>query len=280
MQTIIPGLGYTWICNDEVLTYEVSSLSNLIMMEWSNHILDVLANWPVYKPVQILFNLSRPKVSIPYLLMTNHDLFNIGITQFGKAKAQQILVERGDSLDKLALLIPATSSGAVLRMHSQESNPMINGHLFYSYSKAIEWLTETKAVAKVLSQMRTFNMSLDAFQQIVTQAEVAPLRSKSQKSGLFYNFHNLIIEMPIDEPLVIGRQNFDYNVVGEEAFAISRLHAQIDSIDHDLYITDLTSTNGTFVNGKKLEAQTRVNLEIGDEIRLGYTLLRLDYIND
>jgi hypothetical protein len=260
--------------------YEVSSMSSQIMMEWSNHILDMLTNWPEEKPIQVLYNLSRPKISIPYLIMTNNDIFNIGITQFGKAKAQQILIERGDLFGRLALLVPASSSGMLLRMQASARDAAIDSRLFYNYSKAIEWLTDTDIIARDYIQTRTFNMDRDTFQKVMLQDEPVPSKSVSKRFGLFYNHNTMIVEIPLNQPLVIGRHNFDLQLVGDDSFAVSRLHAQIDTLDSDFYITDLTSTNGTFINGKRIEARTRIKIEVGAEIRLGYTVLRLDYIND
>lgn len=51
--------------------------------------------------------------------------------------------------------------------------------------------------------------------------------------------------------------------------SISRMHARIDLKDNNLYISDLNSTNGTFINGIRLNPNETRMLEAGDEIRLG-----------
>ena len=48
---------------------------------------------------------------------------------------------------------------------------------------------------------------------------------------------------------------------------VSRQHALVDLTDDGVYITDLNSTNGTYLNGKKLTERTLV--QPADEIRLG-----------
>jgi len=47
---------------------------------------------------------------------------------------------------------------------------------------------------------------------------------------------------------------------------VSRLHAQIRKLDGNFVLFDLKSTNGTFVNGQRVEVQHQ--LQVGDEIRI------------
>ena len=53
----------------------------------------------------------------------------------------------------------------------------------------------------------------------------------------------------------------------------SRVHCQIVVTDDGCRLTDLQSTNGTFVNGEQV---TECVLSAGDEVRLGTTLLQLE----
>lgn len=53
---------------------------------------------------------------------------------------------------------------------------------------------------------------------------------------------------------------------------VSKKHAQIDIISEDIfYIKDLASTNGTYVNGRRISYQ---RLEEGDKIKVGNTLFK------
>ena len=47
---------------------------------------------------------------------------------------------------------------------------------------------------------------------------------------------------------------------------VSRLHCRITAADDDLEVVDLSSTNGTFVNDKKVD---RANLANGDRLQMG-----------
>nr|WP_314463997.1 DUF6382 domain-containing protein [uncultured Clostridium sp.] len=66
-------------------------------------------------------------------------------------------------------------------------------------------------------------------------------------------------------PYLIGKQEglVDYVLDGE---AISRIHAKIVKDGSDYWISDLNSTNGTYVNGRLLETNETVLLNMGDEI--------------
>ncbi len=56
---------------------------------------------------------------------------------------------------------------------------------------------------------------------------------------------------------------------------VSRRHAAIRFQDRQLNLSDLGSSNGTFLNGTRLNAHRPYQLRDGDEIRLGQMVLRL-----
>lgn len=58
---------------------------------------------------------------------------------------------------------------------------------------------------------------------------------------------------------------------------VSRVHCQIVMSDTGCILTDLQSTNGTFVNGKRV---SECELKAGDEIRVGTTLLQLEEVDE
>jgi pSer/pThr/pTyr-binding forkhead associated (FHA) protein len=47
---------------------------------------------------------------------------------------------------------------------------------------------------------------------------------------------------------------------------VSRLHCRITAADENLEVVDLSSTNGTFVNGTRVE---KAHLRTGDRLRIG-----------
>jgi pSer/pThr/pTyr-binding forkhead associated (FHA) protein len=75
-------------------------------------------------------------------------------------------------------------------------------------------------------------------------------------------------EFPVGEGTVgIGRSNV-CNVVLFDG-RCSRLHCNIHKRGREYYLEDLGSSNGTFLNGKKMTRGELVELRIGGRIRLG-----------
>jgi predicted Zn finger-like uncharacterized protein len=74
----------------------------------------------------------------------------------------------------------------------------------------------------------------------------------------------------IDKPrVVIGRANADITVADIQC---SRQHAAIEVLDEHVFIVDLNSTNGTYVNDQRVN---RVELENRTEFEIGMTTLML-----
>jgi pSer/pThr/pTyr-binding forkhead associated (FHA) protein len=65
--------------------------------------------------------------------------------------------------------------------------------------------------------------------------------------------------------VVIGRSSYCSLVLDQET--LSRVHASLQVVDEGIEISDLGSSNGTFVNGVAISKPTRVRP--GDDIRLG-----------
>jgi pSer/pThr/pTyr-binding forkhead associated (FHA) protein len=79
-------------------------------------------------------------------------------------------------------------------------------------------------------------------------------------------------EYPIDEGrrIVVGRSSDLDMVLVEEM--VSRRHAQISMQNNVITIEDLGSTNGTFVNGEKIQ---RATLREGDRVLIGTSILKV-----
>ncbi|MGC8666514.1 MAG: FHA domain-containing protein [Chthonomonadales bacterium] len=78
-------------------------------------------------------------------------------------------------------------------------------------------------------------------------------------------------------PTTIGRRTSNDVVIAGDPF-ISGRHAQIECDDTGCYVTDLNSTNGTLLNGVKLDAGVRTRMEDGDELTIGQGTYRLEII--
>jgi predicted component of type VI protein secretion system len=75
-----------------------------------------------------------------------------------------------------------------------------------------------------------------------------------------------------DRPITLGREAINDVVLGDPE--ISRRHARIFYQDGTYYLEDLGSTNGTFINGRRVHAPSPLQdedmLEFGESIRLQF----------
>jgi pSer/pThr/pTyr-binding forkhead associated (FHA) protein len=73
-------------------------------------------------------------------------------------------------------------------------------------------------------------------------------------------------------PITIGRSDENAIPLPADDYA-SGEHARIETLRDGLWIVDLGSTNGTFVNGEQIDGRER--LEEGDVVKVGGTELRV-----
>ncbi|SRR5258707_5791402 len=70
------------------------------------------------------------------------------------------------------------------------------------------------------------------------------------------------------DPIVGYRPDLDLTPFGAHEAGVSRRHAAIDAVQGGLYVADLGSTNGTWLNGRALIPQQPYRLQAGDKVRL------------
>ncbi len=83
---------------------------------------------------------------------------------------------------------------------------------------------------------------------------------------------NMEIE-PNEYPCILGKSKLSSDYIVDSP-VVSRVHLRISEEMSNYYIEDLNSTNGTFVNGKRLEPHKLEEINIGDLI----TVANLDFI--
>lgn len=85
------------------------------------------------------------------------------------------------------------------------------------------------------------------------------------------------VQVPLNKPIHMGRLDpggsifpeIDLTPDGGLEMGVSRRHARILKRDQQIYVEDLGSSNGTFVNGQKLMPYFPEILSDGDDLRLG-----------
>lgn len=122
--------------------------------------------------------------------------------------------------------------------------------------------------------------------------DTSPTKPRWQGSEQFTN--DMFVVMHIEdvrEPLilrldhttVLGRVNTvaaqypDVDLTGYDAFVkgVSSRHLALERGEHHLLLTDLNSTNGTFLNGKRLPANQSTAVRDGAEVRIGKLIVHL-----
>ncbi|MCA9912613.1 MAG: FHA domain-containing protein [Anaerolineae bacterium] len=98
--------------------------------------------------------------------------------------------------------------------------------------------------------------------------------------------HNKMIKV-VDHDLIVGRADsvtdytpdIDLTPFGAYRLGLSRQHATIYAHDHKLLVKDLSSRNGTFVNGTAVPSGGALPLHEGDVVRFGNLSLRISFLN-
>lgn len=81
------------------------------------------------------------------------------------------------------------------------------------------------------------------------------------------------LSIPITPTINLGR-TADSTILLDDDYASSR-HAQLNQRDAETWVvTDLGSTNGTYLNGKRLTEPTPMT--VNDILRIGRTMMRLE----
>jgi hypothetical protein len=72
-------------------------------------------------------------------------------------------------------------------------------------------------------------------------------------------------------------RHIDLSPFGAKSSSVSRIHARIHMEGNDIYITDLSSRNGTFVNGRSITPHRPKLLDQDTDITLGKLHLKIRF---
>lgn len=76
---------------------------------------------------------------------------------------------------------------------------------------------------------------------------------------------------PLERPKVVGRSN-DADIIIDDSYA-SEFHLRVGLQDGEVTLNDLGSTNGTYLNGRRVTVPTVISR--GDSIQIGKTIFEV-----
>jgi hypothetical protein len=130
----------------------------------------------------------------------------------------------------------------------------------------------------------TKNLALANDSQRPTLQPIGDL-PKSLETPITLEIDNKPILLPITEIIVLGRgkatnnmqTNINLDPYHAQQKGVSRRHIQLSRKDTLIFVNDLGSTNGTWLNGQRLSPFTDRLLRSGDELRLGTLIVRIKF---
>ena len=146
MRIVVQGITAEWYTPPPILIYTVTELSSAKLEAWSVDTVGQIEAWAEHHsdPCRILYDLSSSGVSMPYLVLTNHQIYQVGITEHGTALVEHLLTRFPDLHIRFVVLVSKNTSGAVTRKHSisSEYEERCDYHIFFQREPALEWLAE------------------------------------------------------------------------------------------------------------------------------------------
>lgn len=123
-------------------------------------------------------------------------------------------------------------------------------------------------------------------EQDIAAAQPSSSADRSMILKLAIRDSGRLVEFPLTKEINIGRldaasatfPDVDLTVDGGLEKGVSRRHARITRQEGELFIEDLGSVNGTFLNSKRLTPYLPHPLQSGDEIRVGTMVLRVSVV--
>jgi pSer/pThr/pTyr-binding forkhead associated (FHA) protein len=110
---------------------------------------------------------------------------------------------------------------------------------------------------------------------------ITPKASRSERKKAAPVGRLIVLEPPdqkgitfdLGHELTVGRAAGCHLSLPEDTF-VSQLHSRVFERDGQIYVEDLGSTNGTYLNGRRLTAPTPMRK--GDSLQIGSTKLEAD----
>lgn len=133
-----------------------------------------------------------------------------------------------------------------------------------------------------VAQMRIGSLEISAVLLAAAAVSLRPHERRSSEVGVVVPIRVRIRAIEFGQsrfveamsPIVIGRSSEAGLVLADAE--VSRRHARLETEGGRIYVRDLGSRNGTFLNGDRLDAA--IEVRVGDSIDIGATRLQIEDI--
>lgn len=124
---------------------------------------------------------------------------------------------------------------------------------------------------------RILSANFDFFRKKYDTDEFAQIPDTSERIALFIMGMKEFVDFAVTPIVTLGRfdashrtpSQLDLTDFGAVDKGVSRAHCQLEYDDGQIIVTDLGSTNGTFVDGKRLDPHKPYTMERGAEFIVG-----------
>lgn len=255
---------------DAILEIKNSSFINIETVELDPQKLYVdmeeLKPYFIYVPVNVQSSpehyhtvLDYVKKSMLYLIQTNKNLQSDLVSRIGRE-----LADYSNSTDNLK-----SNISELLEIYRETGNNPYR-EILYSDKKTISASEPEQVKEHEKPDKRKSWFKHDKKKEEVEFAETSVLQEAFMPQlALISSGPQGSLEFVIDKKeYLIGHHSGMADGCIETNSSISRRHCRICNINGKNYIMDLGSTNGTFVNGKRISPEQSIEITPGDKVRL------------
>ena len=142
MCDIALGLRQEWLLDNRINAYTVTVLNELILSRWAESVIDVLGQWsPADGPYLTLYDISAPRVGIPYLVQARYNIHKVGVTDAGQYHVASLVKEQPGLRIYMALILSDSSSGGITAKKAREgAYEHTESQVFFHREAGLDWL--------------------------------------------------------------------------------------------------------------------------------------------
>jgi DNA-binding CsgD family transcriptional regulator len=129
-----------------IFLYKTTSSSFKELRLWRQAVLEQMRHWNLTMPLLLIYDLTHRGVSIPYAVLNNYNLFNVGVTPDGRKEADRLLRANQSLHIRLAMVVPESISGEISKRLASESETRgnVSYKIFMTLDEATSWLLAEK----------------------------------------------------------------------------------------------------------------------------------------